>query len=153
MTRCALMLLAGLLVAGGAGCQPYALRGKVIEGPESTVSVVSANNERFAGVGVPGATVQVTLDPQSLGRKQIGSVTTDADGSFSLPVNETGAGVLEYQIMVVGRARGFDSANELLMLPGADKRLLITLERGRDTYRPERDPIEEAEPYLKEMRR
>lgn len=88
------------------------------------------------------------LDPDSLGRKILANIVSQPDGTFEIPVNEFGAGLLEYEFELLARSDGFDSAHNRFRWPGG-KRVLVTLKRGPDRYRPEDDPLKEAQPYLR----
>lgn len=142
ITLCAAALLLG-------GCGGYTLRGKVIDGPASQILVVDKDDPRLGYIGIGGATVQVTVDPESLGRTRLPGHPAADDGSFDIPIDQPGAGLLEYDVGVVVRHEGHDSAVKTLRLPGGNKRLLVFLARGPDSYRPTDDPLREAEPFLR----
>jgi hypothetical protein len=108
------------------------------------VAVVSDDDPRLNQQGVEGADVQVVIDPESLNRKILPEVQTDSTGRFAIPVGEPGAGFLEYQALVAAHAPGYRLATETIPLPPADKRLLITLPTGKDTYRPQDDILGET---------
>ena len=150
---CAPRLLVACVAAGLlAGCEGYALRGKVVDGAASQISVVSPDDARLKSIGVPQATVQVTVDPDRLDRKVLPPQLVADDGSFSVPIRQTGAGVLEYSVMVVVRRGGYDSAAVTMRLPGGGKRLLVTLVRGPDHYKPTDDPLRDSQEFLREFR-
>ena len=140
-----------------AGCSKYALRGKVVDGPVSSIMVVDQHDPRLQQPGLNGASVEVIVDPASLGRKRLPVVTSEDDGTFAAPVGEPGAGFLQYDIRVLSQMKGRQTAERELPLPGSDKRLLIVLSPGRDTHQREGDPnaflketLEMSEPYLSE---
>jgi len=145
-----LMMLVTALLAGGCATEGYVMRGKVVHGPRSTVEVVTKDDPRLAGPGVAGASLRLTLDPLSLGRKPLGSSTSYTDGTFSIPVDEFGAGTLEYEVGVLVRAQGYNTAEDIFMLPGSNRRILVTMARGADRYRKQDDVMKELEPYLPE---
>lgn len=144
----ALLLAAALLLV--TGCQPYTLRGKVIAGDESAVRIIDADDPALTAIGPPidEASVEITLDPRSLGRETLARTQTDPDGTFEAPLDRLGMGVLEYEIGVVARKQGRNPAQEFLDPPSPDKRLLITLAPGQDTLSEPDDPFEGTEPYL-----
>ncbi|MBI1371937.1 MAG: hypothetical protein GC159_04140 [Phycisphaera sp.] len=133
---------------GGCASEGYVLRGKVVEGPVSSISVVAADDPRLAGPAVAGASVDLTLDPLSLGRRPLGNTTSYTDGMFQIPVDEFGAGTLEYHVGILARAQGHDTAEDVFMLPSSSRRILIVLKRGADRYRPKDDTLKELAPYL-----
>lgn len=112
------------------GCSSYALRGKVIEGDASMVLVVDASDSRLKQQGLEGASVTVVIDPERLSRETAGSAVSDGSGAFSVSVSEFGAGVLLYNAMVTAECRGYVAAQEILALPGQDRRVLVVLQRG-----------------------
>ncbi len=133
MTRSVLMLLAlGMVAMSLAGCGTYQLRGKVVEGPNSMVVIVDEDDDRLNGKPVGGATIELMMDPRTLGRKALQPDNSRADGTFAITIDELGAGFLEYEFSVLARHRGNDPAYHTFMLPGRSKRLLIVLARGRD---------------------
>ena len=144
MTRAALTVLATVCLAG---CGGNTLRGRVVEGPASSIAFASENDARFLGSGVGMTRITLTLDPDSLGRKLLANIVTQPDGTFEIPVREFGAGLLEYKFELLARSDGYDSAQDRFKWPG-NKRVLVTLKRGHDRYRPEEDPLKEARPYL-----
>ncbi len=144
MTRNALTLLALTGCLAAIGCDGYALRGHVIEGLRSSVSIVDDDDPRLHSLGLADAHVELTLDPDSLRRKRIGSVYTDSNGSFVMPIDELLPGFLQHEVRLVGSAERHNSAVEHFILPGANKRVLIVLAPGRNTYREPVDEIRSA---------
>ena len=134
-----LLVLATLLPA----CGSYQLQGRVVRGPGPLVEVVDPDDPRFEGIGIPVASIQLTLDPRSLNRKSLPGGHADADGWFDIPIDEFGAGLLEYDFEVVVRKQDLNSAFGLIRLPGSSQRLLIVLGPGPDRYRPPDDPLED----------
>lgn len=120
------------LVALLGGCSPYVLRGKVVGGGRSTVTVVEAGGPELAGRGIEQAAVQLMLDPRSGGRQMLGTVFTDEAGRFEMPVEALGAGTLEYELLVIARHPGRAPAEAVIDLPGRGKRVLARLAEGRD---------------------
>lgn len=115
-----------------SACSPYALRGKVIEGQGSYVTIVDASDPRLAEPGLSGAAVTLVLDPTQLNRKTLASGISGADGEVSLKVDEFGAGMLEYDVGVYARRRGREPAEGYFRLPGSSQRVLISLAPGED---------------------
>lgn len=134
------------------GCESYSIQGRVIHGPISSVQIVDKDEiQLHGGLGIPGAVVDFTLDPKSLGRKPLGRISTRQDGTFKFIPNDVfGAGFLEYQLGVTGQADDFRTAIDNINMPGGDKRLLITLKKGIDTYQPKEDLLKQVKPLLRE---
>lgn len=139
-----LMMLALLPCVTLTGCGGYALQGRVIEGPQPAVLVVSKNDSRLKQPGVAGASLMLTVDPESLNAKMLPMDMTDDAGGFAVPVDVTGAGLLEYDLQIVCRAAGYSPATGTIALPGGHKRVLIVLPPGNDRYKPQRDILEET---------
>ncbi len=152
--RCGLLVvcLASVLLLG---CSQYQMRGVVVEGAVSMIRVVDKDDPRLLeGYGLPLAMIESTLDADRLSRKPLPRELSDVDGTFGVPVNETGAGYLDYYVRVIVRKAGYDTAVEDLRLPGAKQRLLVTLARGKDHYKPEPpdlmdETLEMGEPYMR----
>ncbi|MEM9881827.1 MAG: hypothetical protein AAF800_02780, partial [Planctomycetota bacterium] len=83
-----------LALSGAAGCSPYQLRGVVIEGDEPGVELVNRRDPRLERFGLPGAELELWLDPDRLRPRRVGRAVTDADGRFAMPVDAEGAGLL-----------------------------------------------------------
>lgn len=126
---------AGLILAGAcatlAGCSS-ALHGKAVRGDYSGVEIVSDSDPRLSEHGLSGVSIHVQLDPTKLKRETLGRAVSASDGSFSIPVDQFGAGVLEYDIGVYARRRGCEPAEGFFRLPGSGKRLLIIMTEGED---------------------
>jgi hypothetical protein len=133
-----------------AGCGPYVLRGKVVEGRASSIAFVEVDDPRLESLGLDGAIYELTLDPQSLARKVVATGAVEPDGSFAIPVEEFGAGLLEYEFGLVVRRPRHDSAVEYFRLPARSRRVLVTLAPGADRYRALDDPLRESQPFLRE---
>jgi hypothetical protein len=130
------------------GCSTYQMRGRVVEGLAPEIRVVEADDPQLQRPAVNGVRIEVTLDPQSLGRKTLTPVTTNEAGEFALPIDEIGAGMLVYEVQVLARRPGYKHAAEFVKVPGADKRLLIVLAPGVDRYTPPEDPLGESRQFL-----
>ena len=110
----------------------YTLRGRVIEGDTSYVAVVDKSDPRLNENGIEGVRLHVQLDPGKLNRKTVCREVSSMDGAFALPVDEIGAGVLEYDVGVFARRAGYSPAEGSFRLPPSGKRIIIVLMRGRD---------------------
>jgi hypothetical protein len=144
-------LLALPLIAALTGCESYAMKGHVIRGDVSYVEIVDADDERLDARGIPGVRVGAHLDPGRLNRKFLGSSTTDQNGNFQLPIDEFGAGFLEYDISVVAYKKGYMGAEQFFMMPPASKRVLVILAPGDDpdppSFQDRESLFEEADRY------
>lgn len=121
-----------LLIVPLSGCGSYKLRGKVVEGPLSAVIVTDAKDPRFTEIPMPGVRISAVLDPDSLNRKDMGTVVTDREGWFEMNIDEFGAGMLEYDVRVIARMRDYQPAVQSMPLPSRNKVLLIMMAPGRD---------------------
>jgi len=122
----------GITTLFAMGCGSYKLRGKVVEGPLSAVVVTNAKDPRFTEIPMPGVRVNAMLDPDSLNRKDMGTVVTDREGWFELEIDEFGAGALEYDVRVIARMRDYEPAVHSMRLPSRNKVLLIMMAPGED---------------------
>lgn len=130
------------------GCGPHVLRGRVVQGDVSRVTIVEPDDPMLDSPPIEGATVELTLDPDTLGREVLATRSVGPDGSFAIPIDEFGAGVLEYDFGVLARHRGREPARHVFRLPSRDQRLLVILGRGTDRPLQPGDPLEGAEPFL-----
>lgn len=123
-------LIGGAALLLGA-CSPYTVRGKVIEGDTSYVAIVDESDPRLARRGVSGASVEIWSDPEKLNRKRVASQFSDAEGGFALPFDETGAGVLQYDVRITAEREGYTGAEQSMTLPSSSRRVLIMLKQGQ----------------------
>ena len=135
------------------GCTGYTLQGRVLSGPVTAVRVVDADDPRLEDPGLAGAVIDLTLDPGSLARISVPPSIAGSDGSFAIPIDQFGAGLLEYDVSIVVRCEGHESAAQVLRLPLAQKRMLVWLAAGPDTrsQRPGllEETLELGKPYLR----
>lgn len=125
------LCLAGLSMLLAA-CSPYTLRGKVIQGDASYVTIVNPDDPRLAQSGLSGTHLRLVLDPLRLNRKDIATGYSGANGEIEMPVEEFGAGTLQFDVGFYARRNGFNSAEGYFRLPGSGKRILVVLAPGRD---------------------
>lgn len=153
--RTARSILAALfalpLIAALTGCESYSMRGHVIRGDASYIEIVDADDERLDDRGIPGVRVGAHMDPGRLNREFLGSSTTDQNGSFELPIDEFGAGFLEYDISVVAYKKGYLGAEQFFVMPPKEKRVLVILAPGNDpdppSFQDRESLFEEADRY------
>lgn len=124
-----------------AGCSSYTLSGRVVQGDVGYATFLDAGDPQFeGGTGIGGVTVRVWTDPEKLNRKVVGTGVSNPDGSFSLEIDEFGAGFLDYDISVEAMRPGFAPVEGYFKLPGKGRRVLIMMTPGRDS-RPSRDSL------------
>ena len=135
-------LCASTLALGvAAACSPYTLSGRVVQGDVGYATFLDANDSQFsAGNGVGGVTVRVWTDPERLNRKVVGTGVSNPDGTFSIEIDEFGAGFLDYDISIEASRPGFAPVENYFKLPGKGRKVLIMMTPGRDT-RPSRDSL------------
>lgn len=114
-------------------CGPHTIQGRVVQGDTSYITVVDNDDPRFESeTGITGALLKLQLEPGRINRRVVAEQTSGANGEFSLPVDEFGAGVLEVECGLLARRRGFKSAEGVFMMPGGSKQILVVLQPGRD---------------------
>ncbi len=113
----------------------YSLQGRVVRGDYSAVEVVDSSDPRLSDpkTALSGVAVSVQADPNKINRKTLGRAVSARGGEFSLPVDEFGAGVLDYDVGVFARKKGYEPAEGFYKLPGGSRRILITMTPGQDT--------------------
>ncbi len=126
----------GMLRLVLTGCESYSLRGHVIRGEISYIEIVDADDERLEQPGLTATRVGVHLDPGRLNRKFLGSTVSNSNGDFSIPVDEFGAGFLEYDISVVAYRDGYFGAEQFFVMPSANRRVLTIPGPGNDANPP-----------------
>lgn len=145
--------LVGLLVLVSAtagslmGCGGYAFKGRVIAGSYPSVEFVPAGDDRAQGSGLPGATIELIRDPDSLSAETVGRGSTDGQGNFSIPVDAFGAGWLEEDWLLRVRHPRATMVEQMIRLPGGSKLTIITLSPGRDSFTPREDLMKEMERF------
>lgn len=138
------MAMFGLACLALAGCESYAIRGAVVEGAASQVVIVDKSDPRLTSNGLKDARIDVTIDPRAMKPKRQGAFLSGPDGQFEAPISEGGAGFLDYEAAIVVQRDGFMHAEQTMKLPAGNKRLLIILKPGIDSYKPETDIIRET---------
>jgi hypothetical protein len=147
-----MVVVLGMLSGCGGG---YELRGRVVQGPVTSVQTVSKSQAASYVDPVPGALVRVTIDPHSLDATVLPTVTTDGNGEFSIPVSLPGAGVLIYDAQVEVSRDGIRSADGQVRLPGRGRRVLVVTPPGASQGLQHSDDIlqrtlDDARPYLEQ---
>jgi len=149
------VLLLAIMVVTLTGCGPYKLKGRVVQGDASRIAKAGRDDSRWNQPPVGEVRVLVTLDPRRLDHEQVGEGRSEADGSFAIPIDAFGAGVLEHQVQIAAMKDKYTTAARVLSLPGENERLLIVLTPGRSEKPAKKgsvldETIEMSEPYLDE---
>lgn len=141
MTRAPLAAAFLLITLFGVGCSSaYTLRGKVISGNISFATVVADSDDRMEGPGIGGVSIRLVSDPDKLKREILGETVTGPDGTFAIPFQRVGAGMMLYDVGLSARRDGFaPTVSSNFRLPPESKRMLILLVPGRDDYQ---DPVD-----------
>ena len=140
MTGVAMLLL--LLLPA---CAAYEMEGRVVEGNLPQAVNVGKSDPRLALDPLPGTTIQLVIDPDGMDPKLIGPALSGDDGRFVIPIDETGAGFLNYDLRVIARRTGHAPVDAQLRMPRKGKRLLIVMPPGPDRdIKLEPDPIDET---------
>ncbi|MCB9846776.1 MAG: hypothetical protein H6814_00025 [Phycisphaeraceae bacterium] len=145
VARALLLLTLGAVLTGcGAG---YQLRGKVIEGEISFIAVVSSDDPRLDGPGIPGVSIRLVSDPNKLNKEMLGEAVSGGDGSFSIGVDRVGAGFFNYDAGVSADRKGFEHAESQFNLPPSDRRVLVILRPGINRGPGEDDAMSDYEKF------
>lgn len=127
-------LLCALAAALASGCETYQLRGRVATGDATYITLVDADDPRLqTGDAIAGVVLRLQTDPGKLNRAFVGQGVTNGQGEFEIPVDEVGAGFLEYDVGIDARRPGFESAESFFRLPPSGKRVLVVLRPGKPT--------------------
>ena len=137
-----LVLLAAILTL--PACAPHTIQGLVAEGRTPAVLLVRADEPRLAQIGLTGAVIELTLDPSSISPKSLGTFRADDEGRFRAALEQSGIGLLEYELGILCRAAGHRSVYQTMAVPPSDSRLLIILEPGSEKHVPPDDLMEQA---------
>ena len=131
------MIVVAWLAAAG-GCRTYVIQGTVVQGPFGDMAFVRPDDPRLDDPPIANVRVTVDRDPDSLGRRQVGTRITDARGWFEIPVGEFGAGWMDEQWLLRAFKNGYQTVSTTQRLPrGSDRRLLIIMTPGHAEVAPE----------------
>jgi len=136
-------VMAAVAVTVTAGCS-YVIEGKVVTGGHAVVVLVEPHNTNLDQPGLSGAMVELTLDPGTISPRALGTQVTDASGRFRLPIDATGAGLLEYEVGILCRHRGYRTIYQTMSLPPKNRRLLIVMAAGASGRTESEDLISET---------
>ncbi len=129
-----------------AGCSPYVLQGVVVRTDASAVNATrwDGHPDTLPGATMSGVNVEVVFEPRTTRPRKLGMVLTDDQGRFVMPIDESGAGFMEYEVMVVARAPGYRPSWRIMRLPARGEYLVIQMAPGRDEGGPPVDMLEET---------
>ena len=138
-----LLLLSSLFLTG---CSDVYLNGTVVAGREAGVEWADSDDPRFSKPPVPDAMIEVTVDPQGMHPIHLSPVYSDDNGHFAVPMKEvTGAGILEYDMYIVVRATGYESAVQTVKPSLLQSKIIAELPAGADHYiKPGGDALDES---------
>ena len=88
--------------------------------------------------------MELTIDPQRMTPKPLAPVASDQNGKFEVAVHEPGAGFLSYDVAVLCRLTGYRSLTQNMPLPPGNKRLLVIMVPGHESYQPATDILHET---------
>ena len=128
-TSLLLLLASGLLVAG---CGGYVLEGRAVTGAYSSAELVDVDDPRLNAPGLPGVSLELIRDPDSLGRKVVTRTSSKGEGAIKLSIGEFGAGFLdeEWDIRVLKDGSEYAIARVRLPFDSGSRRLLVTIRAG-----------------------
>ena len=134
----ALAFVALAAVSSLAGCS-YRLEGKVVDG-FSGARIARAGDPDERKGGIPGATVELVRDANTMNRSVAARATSSPDGWFELEVDGFGAGWMEEEWQVRVRRSGYENVETGIDLPSStkDRLMIVTMNRGKS--RPFREP-------------
>lgn len=135
-SRCGVLAATLALVCAAAsglsGCETYSVRGRVVQGEISYIAVVERDDPRLDASPLAGAQLRLQLDPGTIKRRTASFVASGPDGAFALPVDEFGAGVLEFDAGLRAMRRGYQSTEGTFPLPSSGQRVLVVMAPGKD---------------------
>jgi hypothetical protein len=145
----AALMIALLTIPALGGCNGYAVRGKVVRGPYSLMTFVEADDARLGDEPIPNVQVIIHRDPGKLSAAVAGRAVSAPDGSFSIALNQFGAGWMEEQWLIEAKRPRFQTAEDIRPLPRAGERmmLLIMLAPGLSSDRPDEDLMKQYERF------
>ena len=126
------------------GCAKYRLQGVVVIGDAGAVLVVDHDDPRLDQIGLSGAVLDLTMDPNSLRPTSFGPSMTDERGRFDITIDQLGAGFLEYELGILCRLNGYRSLSQNLPMPSSRRWLLVMMTKGRDTHPVGQDVLQET---------
>lgn len=128
-----LTLCLGAVFMGLTGCSGYKLEGRVIAGDASYITIVDRDHPMLSdGRGLGGASLHLQENPGRLNATSLARTVSNPDGTFSIPVDLLGAGMLQHDVGLFVRRTGSEPAELPFRLPGKGKSVLVVLKSGED---------------------
>jgi len=121
----AAVLGVGAMVAALSGCSASSIAGRVLPGPAAVVTLVDDNDSRLSTPGVEGVEVEIKAVGRAGDAHLIGSTTTDADGSFSISVDDRA--LIKNSMILTARSNGITAVREPVQYPGDGRRVLVLI--------------------------
>lgn len=127
------------------GCGTYTLHGKVVEGFDTGILVVSADDARLGETGVRQVRITIHRDPGSLAQSIVATGSSGPDGTFAIELPAFGAGWMDEVWLIETSRPDYRNVNQTIRLPASSKRnrLLITVAPGRAAPGGQRDDLME----------
>lgn len=122
------LVLASGVVLGACSAKPPRVIGKVIQGRVSLIGSVDASDKRLTGPGIEGVDVQVRMDAVRRGGAIVVDGKSGKDGAINLVVSDPRA--FSEDVEIAASREGYVRGRQRMVLPGADRRLLIVLLPG-----------------------
>ena len=111
-------------------CAGSDISGRVITGPAALVTLVEESDTRLTSPGVPGLEVEVQSVDRGGQMHKVGTATTDADGSFTVPVPDTARKLTHNPMFLMVKRAGILAVKESVMLPGEGRKVLVLIPQG-----------------------
>jgi hypothetical protein len=141
------ILVTALVTLGG--CGDYAVVGRVVQGPMSTMAFVPSNDPRLKGIGVSTAEIEIHRDATRPNSRVVARSLSQDDGSFDIPLAEFGAGWMVEEWRITSSRAGYAPADLLTQMPSKGDGLVLMIMmapgRGATNYNP--DPLEQFERF------
>lgn len=135
-----------LLLVQLTGCTSYQLDGVVVKSDRASVNALAwdENPDTLPGPPMTGVRVEVIFEPRTTRPQKLSIVSSDDQGRFTIPINQTGVGLMEYEIMVVARLAGYRTSWRIVRIPDRNQTMVIEMVPGRDDEGLPMDLLEES---------
>lgn len=120
-------LVAGITALLMVGCATSSIDGRVLPGAAAVVTLVDNNDTRLTTQGIPGVEVEIKSVDRAGDSHVIGTVTTDEQGAFTLPLSDEKRKLVKNSMVLTARRNGIPAVKENIMLPGQDRKLLVLM--------------------------
>ena len=120
-------LIAGITGLLMVGCATSSIEGRVLPGAAPVVTLVDNNDSRLSTPGIPGVEVEIRSIDRAGDSHVIGTVTTDEQGAFTLPLSDEKRKLVKNSMVLTARRNGIPAVKENILLPGQDRKLLVLM--------------------------